>query len=86
MGTLTASEEELRGHVFLLQDNLHRAIFLSFLFFGEGWGGEEEREGKRTRVERKKGKNVRPGITLKIAPAARQSRVSIHSAQNRIKE
>lgn len=57
-------------------------FFLVFFFFGGG----EETEGKRTGGERKKAKNISPGINLKMASAARQSRMSIHSAQNRIKK
>lgn len=49
-------------------------------------GGGEETERKRTGWEKKKAKNISPGINLKMASAARQSRMSIHSAQNRIKK
>jgi len=80
--TLATPEEELGGHIFLFQDKTYRSIFFPFLCIGGG----EETEGKRTRGERKKAKNIRPGITLKIASAARQSRMSTHSAQNKIKK
>lgn len=79
------SEEELGGHIFLSYGNIHRSILFPFLF-GFFFGGGEETEGKRTGGERKKAKNISPGINLKMASAARKSRMTIHSAQNRIKK
>lgn len=83
MRALTSSEEELGGHTFFFHDKTYRSVFFSFSLF---WRGRRNTEGKRNRGERKKAKNIRSGITLKIASAARQSRMSIHSAQIRIKK
>lgn len=80
-----ASEEQLGAHIFLFYGNIYRSILFPFLF-GFFFRGGEETEGKRTGGERKKAKNISPGINFKMASAARQSRMSIHSAQNRIKK